>query len=162
MREILFRGKRADNGEWVYGCYIFRKIWESNVHIIRIDDNGFDSYTEYEVDPETVGQFTGLTDCNGKKIFEGDIIRYADYDEYQHYLESLKHPEEYEGINFENLWTVDEITYGIKIDYPAFDLNKNDFECNGLAELKCAGQWYYEVIGNIHDNPELLKEAEQE
>ena len=75
MREILFRGKRADNNEWVYGYYIVRKIWQSTVHIIRTKDNGFDSYNEYEIDPETIGQFIGLTDKNEEKIFEGDILK---------------------------------------------------------------------------------------
>lgn len=155
MREILFRGKRKDNGEWVYG-YLCRYGFTGKEKYYIIPYYASDLYG-IEVDPETVGQFTGLTDCNEKKIFEGDIIRYADYDEYQHYRESLKHPEEYEGISFENLWTVDEVVYGIKVDYPAFDLNKHDFDCNGLAELKCAMQFYYEVIGNKHDNPELLE-----
>lgn len=161
MREILFRGKRKDNGEWICGgliCHLeFEKFYIVNESIKQ--DNATGCFIDYyfEVDPETVGQYTGLKDKNGKMIFEGDIIRYADYYEYKCYLESLEYPEEYEDFSFENLWTVDEVVYAIKIDYPAFDLNKHDFECNGLAELKCSDQYYYEVIGNIHDNPELLK-----
>ena len=71
----IFRGKRKDNGEWVYGNLIKRKIWSSEFYVIRVEDNGFDSYVEYEVIPETVGQCTGLTDKNGAKIFEGDIVK---------------------------------------------------------------------------------------
>ena len=71
----LFRGKRADNGEWVYGDLIHRKIWSSDVCVIRASDDGFDAYVEYEVIPETVGQCTGLKDKNGKLIFEGDVVR---------------------------------------------------------------------------------------
>lgn len=71
----IFRGKRKDNGECVYGNLIKRKIWASEFYVIRVEDNGFDSYVEYEVIPETVGQCTGLKDKNGRLIFEGDVLK---------------------------------------------------------------------------------------
>ena len=69
----LFRGKRVDNGEWIYGDLIHRKIWSSKLCIIRVEDDGFDIYEEYEVIPETIGQYTGM-DINDVKVFKGDII----------------------------------------------------------------------------------------
>ena len=156
MREILFRGKRVSNGEWVYGNYAFT-------------DNNYEQHFVFQneafvnkVTPETVGQFTGLTDKNGKKIFEGDIIRYADMYDYNCYLESLDNTEAYDKCDFGDIWTVDEVVYGIKIGYPAFDLNKHEWDCNGLSELNESGNYFYEVIGNIHDNPDLLGGANNE
>ena len=80
-REILFRGKRIDNGEWVYGQYAYllnarTKDGEPIKHMI-VDGTPFGK----TVDPSTVGQYTGLTDKNGKKVFEGDILKW-DSDEY--------------------------------------------------------------------------------
>ena len=164
MREILFRGKRIDNGEWVEGFYHFAK-WYLNGNFtgkITYYIRPIGAQDAYQVDPKTVGQFTGLTDKNGKKIFEGDIIRYADEYKYRMYLESLECPEEYEGVDFSDLWTVDEVIYGIKVGYPAFDLRKHDFESNGLSELHESCNYFYEVIGNIHDNPELLEVSNNE
>lgn len=153
MREILFRGKLKSNDEWSFGNL---NVSLRAIVIITPDETPIGKYEQ--VIPETVGQYTGLTDKNGKKIFEGDIIRYADNDEYEMYLESIEYPEEYEGVDFSRMWTVDEVVYGDKIGYPAFDLNAHNFDCNGLAELSENGdQWFYEVIGNIHDNPELLE-----
>lgn len=145
MREILFRGKRKDSCGWIKGYYIFRKIWESDVHIIRTVDNGFDSYTEFEVIPETVGQYTGLTDKNGKKIFEGDIV----------HLYAGEHSiSRYKGIDYNALVIFKDGGFcaidGTEDDYA---LRRYNFVSRNL---------YCEIIGNIHDNPELLKEAEQE
>ena len=137
MREILFRGKRTDNGEWVEG-FLHTKYFQELPHdryVIEYEpkSNKYKWQPKYlteEIDPETVGEYTGLTDKNGKKIFEGDIVKCKDN------LEPKKL--EFQGyIDFKNGSFVivgDFMTHYRWIDY----------EC--------------EVIGNIHDNPELLKE----
>ena len=78
MCEILFRGKRVDNGEWVKGFY----VCIPDTHYImtgKFDSltNGIINSEAYKVDLNTIGRFTGLTDKNGRKIFEGDIVRYG-------------------------------------------------------------------------------------
>lgn len=127
MREILFRGKRKDDGEWIEGSLLnFRE----NTYIIPHDSEYCYDDTEklafdveyFEVLPETVGQYTGLTDKNGKKIFENDIFQ------------ALK-----------------PVSCG---EYP------NKF-CIIDIRITSTFTWssirQSEIIGNIHDNPELLK-----
>lgn len=157
MRQIVFRGKRIDNGEWVYGFYA---LFASNKGLKYGIYTGAETgcVIPYEVAPETVGQFTGLTDKNGKKIFEDDIIRYSDLYDYDQYLESIENPEAYDDIDLSNIWTIDKVVYGENVDYPAFDLSNHDFENNGICELAISEQYFYEVIGNIYDNKELLEE----
>ena len=130
MRKILFRGKRTDNGEWVEGN-LFVPDKEDTPTQICIGTNVI--RITYDVIPETVGQYTGLTDKNGKKIFEGDIVKHdfgADQIGVQYAV--IKYNSYYASFLVEPL-------------YDWMFCEKNDCE----------------VIGNIHDNPELLKGAEQ-
>lgn len=129
MREILFRGK-TKSGEWIEGNYVKAYDYghvESIKHLIFSNSSyyGYDGYTnDEEVIPETVGQFTGLTDKNGEKIFEGDIVR----------------------VNKDG--DILEIMY---CERGYFCANNNAW-WEFIDELGA-----FEVIGNIHDNPELLE-----
>ena len=134
MREILYRGKRKDNGEWVKG-YFYRISEKLNPFIMLIDSNA----ESHEVIPETIGQYTGLTDKNGKKIFEGDIIKTHGNDSYViKYGEYI--PRNYCLARYHDKPTIGFYAYDGE---RCFQLSTNS---------RC-----YEVIGNIHDNPELME-----
>lgn len=140
MREILFRGKCMCDGEWIEGS--LRKFGYY-ADIAYREPNCSEFINVFEVDPETVGQYTGLRDCKrtaeypeGQMIFEGDIIKIPDnYDEFGIY---------------------------------AGEVYEIYFHCGGFRlkpkYSKARGFWLeddrmVEIIGNIHDNPELLKEG---
>ena len=127
MREILFRGKEFktphdeyDMG-WVYGFYCSNSGAHFITHVVEPDSGGC-YFSDILVDPETVGQFTGLLDKNSKRIYEGDIVR----------------------DNYGNIRAVKFFNgrYCPFIAYP---------------EYKCWNEDECEIIGNIHDNPELLE-----
>lgn len=125
MREILFRGKRVDNGEWVYGFYLILPRGER----VILSNKGY-----AHVDPETVGQFIGLTDKNGKKIFEGDIIK-------------------------DNRLRIYMIGYDedlMKYAFLYYHKELKNIYCGGFVSKTDSKS--IEVIDNIHDNPELLEE----
>lgn len=130
MREIKFRGKRLDNGEWLYGSLV---ILNGRYFI-------FDDANRHEVDPTTVGEFTGLKDKNGKEIYEGDVIRSP---------------------------LSEDKTRPHRIFYHTGNaaFMRALIDRKELCYLRLDQDWIYksgkEVIGNIHDNPELLKGGEQ-
>lgn len=132
-RKILFRGKREDNGKWVYGYYtLYGRSRGLYPAIITGTEQG--CVIPAFIVPETRGEYTGLTDKNGTKIFEGDILNFCYDEEYTNY----------EVIWFGNKWLV--LTCG----------------SNGTDNLDIFFCQHSAVIGNIYDNPELLKECGQE
>ena len=144
MREILFRGKRIDTGAWVEGGF-FEWLKSANIVANNIDSR---AQTPWEVDPETVGQYTGLTDRNGTKIFEGDILqtRMIGYKGEKKHRFVVKYGE----------YLPKEYCRSIYSQYTTIG-----FYCsNGKGEYQlstCSD--CFEVIGNVHDNPELLEGA---
>lgn len=141
MREILFRGVSTDSVEWVEGwfeMYPFSR-WPLKETIIPAQEAKDGYFHHVEVIPETVGQFTGLTDKNGTKIFEGDIVR-VERDLYSG--ENKKERETFNGV----VWYDEKHT--------CFGLKSKKYRCLPIHRFK--GD-YSTVIGNIHDNPELLE-----
>lgn len=141
MREILFRGKTI-LGDWVYGllgCNYFRPNEKYyHIHNCETDD------IQYEVIPETIGQFTGLTDKNGKKIFEGDIISSITLDTNTERLAVIgfgKFIDENNGDEY----------LGFYIEFDGCKTTITQLEMEEVRDR-------FEVIGNIYDNKELLGE----
>ena len=124
MREILFRGKSKTTGEWFYGN-LFVEDAKGRTHV------GITTKACFNIDHETVGQFTGMTDKNGTKIFEGDIVRHID---------TMCHV--VEVVNSEVYFDTEMLEFG-------FRYSNELFHCQFNNE--------FEVIGNIYDNKELLK-----
>ena len=126
MRDILFRGKRTDNGKWVYG--LLCRVGDTYANIRRMDTGVL-----YSVLTNTIGQYTGLTDKNGKKIFEGDIVEFRT---------SLK-------------------KYYAKVYYKKgmWSLYIKGFNDRYMLSVAVENDYSVKVIGNIHDNPELLAMA---
>ena len=139
MREILFRGKRMDNGEWAEGSLLKVTINGKTAYLIFGDNFSFDgndvkALGHALVDPATVGQYTGLQDKNGKQIFEGDIVA------------------------LERGWG-EKVMYTIEYDSEICSFIGDSVNYIGFTTFEDDGD-RFEVIGNIHDNPELVGGAE--
>ena len=151
MREILFRGKRIDNGAWVEGSLIVTTAVKEKTYIVdscwcehgKVNEGGFADFNwlnAFEVIPHTVGQFTGLTDKNGKKIFEGDVVKKS----WTYYVIHQRRSQ------------IDAFIGQIVFDSGSY-IMKEQGEFIGSSHN---GE-RLEIIGNIHDNPELLKGEEE-
>lgn len=134
MREIKFRGKRLDDGEWVYGSYInYKSIYGKQCHTIVTNANLEKDITKNQIAPKTLGQFTGLKDKNGKDIYEGDKIIGK-----RHYGKKV--------VDVIGFVFYDKETTCYKVD------------CNYFNGRRLSAWKNIEVIGNIYDNQELLDE----
>lgn len=131
MRDILFKAKRKDNGEWVEGqySYIRNPYSEDGEPVTHLICNGTNVFN-YEIDPDTLCQYTGLKDKNGNRIWENDIVK----DEPDYMLGTV-------------IWHCD--------DYVGWFLDDEYFEHPQMIDKEMWGNC--EVIGNIFDIPELLK-----
>ena len=148
MREILFRGKRLDNGEWVYGsfCMDAREQFNGLCGVdgfIRLYDKAKGKMQTHEVDRETVGQYTGLKDKNGRKIWEGDIIKIDNGE--RSCISVVKFGEYCPKLFYDML----DICFPHRLH-----LNANGFfaESNKHEDMIIFKSPFIEVIGNIHDN----------
>ena len=137
MREILFRGK-SDLLGWIEGWYCPEVNWGGHHFPVGITRKTKDGWLDdVAVIPETIGQFTGLTDKNGKKIFEGDVVRVC------------LDPEICVG---DVIWDSEIASYNIPFNNGKCVLPLDIL----IAKNKVGDKVWIEVIGNIHDNPELL------
>ena len=143
MREILFRGKSLDNGKWESG-YLLENQGRTFIYQAT-NDNGRISVAAVEVDPATVGQYTGLKDKNGERIWEGDILKWDDQSNGRYWR-----------------FAVVKIDPDIQFDCSPIDcingvLNSSryNFRFGNFAYKDTDNHLY--VIGNIHDNADLIK-----
>ncbi len=128
-REILFRGKSKETGKWVFGSFLQNPSTGQSI-IASCNTNNAGIYDFVTVDPTTVGQFTGLCDKHGKKIFEHDIMEFEAY-----------------GIHYIGIVTIENGNSGIHCIGKADPFLDDAIKRHGTV-----------LIGNIHDNPELLEE----
>lgn len=137
MREILFRGKDSITKRWVYGALVQQQDdpLKEKAFIISYSNYQFGDFSEavmHEVDPETVGQYTGFVDKKGKKIFEGDILSIYNSKAFLF------------AVEWNNQYVLKCTTNGVSDNILNVIESPEDVE----------------VVGNIYDNPELIKDGE--
>ncbi len=147
-RTIKFRGKRIDTGEWVYGYYVVDPLQRHRIYFKPFDESTNNTY--HFVIPETVGQFTGLLDKNGKEIYEGDIISIDKKASlHQNCPITVIGSVHFRGGKYEVITR--NVINRMFLNKGSIHFGVSIMEWISLPEFIRA-----EVIGNIHDNPELL------
>ena len=145
MRDILFRGKTKAHNKWVYGWYC-GKILNHDMSSTEESSQIIDDKTLYwhTCEPETCGQFTGLTDKNGKKIFDGDVVKFTDSPF---------------GYSYIGVVCFNEGSFCIKYEYWKKEKFHRIGQTDKWQDMGASGivTYQYEILGNIHDNPELLE-----
>lgn len=136
-REILFKAKRKDNGEWVEGYMV--KYPSGKVEIFKKSVEPPDVLLRCEVDPKTICEYTGLKDKNGKEIWENDIVK------------CLKRKEGYEL--YQVVWRNEFADFGVKPIKPKYGVKYPI----GLSDGTTLNGYDYRALGDIFDNPELLE-----
>lgn len=146
MREILFRAKDDASKQWVYGYYVHLPSAAGSVHIMHVPaGNPDESNSASYVVPETLGQYTGLTDKNGKKIFEGDILSSNQYP----YTSDGKH-----NYYAEVTWFEENAAFGLYTFKNPQSSVRGVSEGSDYIDEFNSDNW--EIIGNIYDSPELF------
>lgn len=156
-REILFKAKRKDNGEWVKGYYQKRFDLDGSEQHLIFWSKSYTVWEYAEIDLDTLCQYTGLTDKNGQKIWENDIVKFDDEIWSSSYTSCGM---EYDSYETENYGVVGYCDYYARYDFVKYKYNENQAEADLHENHDIEFSEFvkeHEVIGNIFDNPELLE-----
>lgn len=135
MRQIKFRGKDIETGEWIYGSLVQPIGQNPRVYVQDVKTEGVVSFFAYDVEESTVGQYVGWQDKNEVDIYEGDVLYFTIFDDNDH-------DTQHKGV----------VNYDISTCYVECSEDEA-YDLDWVAAQDCE----IEVIGNIHDNPKILK-----